>query len=135
MNSISCPLLPRTWELARRVATLESQFTALDIVDVAAATDRSIDDVVGVYTTVGDRLRLDWLRDRVVSDLQRDDRWHALARNALRDDAYGEHRAITAAVVRAGRPGEPPDSAFDRWVEHRGPAVARAVKIPSRPAS
>jgi len=34
-----------------------------------------------VFCVIGDRLRLDWLYDRIV-DLPRADRWDALARNA-----------------------------------------------------
>src|SRR5262249_25643963 len=78
-------------------------------------------------TVVGDRLRLDWLRDRIVDDLPRDDRWHALARNALRDDCYGEHRAITTAVLRAAPPGDDADAAFDRRAKLHAGAGERAL--------
>ena len=119
------------WELARRVASLESLFPALDIVDLGSTLDVPVDAVAGVYTAVGDRLRLDWLRDRVVDDLPRADRWQALARNAVRDDVYGEHRAITAAVLRTASGGadDPPDAAIDRWIAAQGGAVERALAV------
>jgi glutamate dehydrogenase len=116
-------------DLAQRVARLDSQFMLLDIADVAEQLGRTVDDVVAVHCVVGDRLGLDWLRDRVLDDLPRDDRWHALARNALRDDAYGEHRAITASVLSGAEAGEQPDRAFDRWVTTRGGRVERATEI------
>ncbi len=116
-------------ELARRVACIDSQFMLLDIVDIATQHGRPVEEVTAIHTAVGDRLGLDWLRDRVIEDLPRDDRWHALARNALRDDAYGEHRAITAAVLKVAQQGDDPDAAFDRWAGEHGGAVERACAI------
>ncbi len=117
------------YEIARRVATLDALFTALDIVETAAACQRQVDDVAAVRAVVGDRLALDWLRDRVVDDLDRNDRWHALARNALREDAYREHRTITAAVLALAEAGDTADSAYARWAEqHRG-AIERSQAV------
>ena len=116
-------------DLARRIARLDSQFMLLDITDVAIRADRRVEEVAAIHCVVGARLGLDWLRDRVIEDLPRDDRWHALARNALRDDAYSEHRAITAAVLAETEPGDDPDVAFDRWVSGHGGAVERASAI------
>ena len=116
-------------ELARRVACLDSQFMLLDIVDVASDRGRPVEEVAAIHTAVGARLGLDWVRDRVIEDLPRSDRWDALARNALRDDAYSEHRAITAAVLDVAVPGDAADEAFDRWVAANRSAVERAVAI------
>ena len=40
-----------------------------------------------------------------MSALERGDRWHALARLALRDDLYGSLRAITLDALREAAPG------------------------------
>ncbi len=116
-------------DLAHRIACLDSQFMLLDIVDTATNTTRAVEDVAALHCVVGARLGLDWLRDRVIEDLPRDDRWHALARNAMRDDAYGEHRAITTAVLAQSAPGEDADAAYERWVSARGGAVERATRV------
>ena len=116
-------------DLAHRIARLDSQFMLLDIVDTAIRTDRAVEDVAAIHCVVGARLGLDWLRDRVIEDLPRDDRWHALARNAMRDDAYGEHRAITTAVLAQSAPGEDADVAYERWVVAHGGAVERATRV------
>ena len=55
------------------------------------------------YFLLADRLRLDWLRDQIVG-LPRDDRWHTMARATLRADLYDQHRALTADIMRRGRP-------------------------------
>ncbi len=115
--------------LALQAGGFESLFAALDIVEIANETQSSIDDIAATYALVGDRLQLDWLRDRIVEDLRRGDRWNALARSALRDDAYGEHRAITTAVMRSAQADDDPAARFERWADqHRG-ALERAITV------
>ena len=75
-----------------------------------------------VYAIIGDRLRLDWLHDRIV-ELPRADRWDALARNALREDVAAEHRAIAEACCAPPSAGHDPEAAFDAL--GRRPAVRR----------
>jgi len=116
-------------DLAREIAMQESVFTALDIVELASSSGRTIDDVAAMHNAIGDRLDLSWLRDRVVDDLPRDDRWHALARSALRDDAYTEHRLITAAALTAGPEGTDVDAALDHWIEANRIGVDRVHAI------
>ena len=86
-------------ELAARIAALDLLPDALDITELAAAHgDRASSASPTIYAIIGDRLRLDWLRDRIV-ELPRADRWDALARNALREDV-----AARAPRDRRGRP-------------------------------
>ena len=113
--------------LAERVAGLESLTGALDIVDVALATGRPVVEVTAMWCAIGDRLRLDWLRDRILDDLPRDDRWHALARSALRDDLANERRALVASVL-AVAPGVPSDEALDRWIAQH-PGIVHAMRV------
>ena len=90
-------------ELAARIAALDLLPDALDITELADAHAVEVERVGRRSTTiVGDRLRLDWLHDRIV-ELPRSDRWDALARNALREDVAAEHRAVADAVLRTGR--------------------------------
>jgi glutamate dehydrogenase len=101
---------------ALRVAGLASMFATLDIVEIADQCDAPLARVAQVHFRLGSRLYLHWLRDRIV-ELPRDDRWKALARAALRDDLYGIHRELTAAVLRDSEPGTDPDVAVDTWVD------------------
>ena len=87
-------------DLAKRAAILGPLFSALDVVDVADASGQSLEAVAAVYFTLGDRLRLHWLRDHIEA-LPRDNRWRTLARSALRDDLYGQHAALTAEILRS----------------------------------
>ncbi|HEV2786756.1 MAG TPA: NAD-glutamate dehydrogenase domain-containing protein, partial [Solirubrobacteraceae bacterium] len=76
--------------LAARVASLGALFPALDIVEVADATEHAVHDVAALHFRLGSRLHLHWLRDRI-AELPRENRWEAMARAALRDDLFSLH--------------------------------------------
>jgi glutamate dehydrogenase len=117
--------------LAGRVATLGALFSALDVVEVATATERSVDEVAALHFLVGGRLHLHWLRDRIAG-LPRDNRWQAMARAALRDDLFSLHAELTADVLRPGGPAADESDAaarLDAWIEANRPAVDRCLEI------
>jgi glutamate dehydrogenase len=115
-------------DLARRVATLRTMFSALDIVDVADATEESVETAAAVYFTLGDRLRLHWVRGHVET-LPRDNRWRALARAALRDDLYSLQAALTAEILRSVPEDLPAQERIDAWVEDNREAVERVLQV------
>jgi glutamate dehydrogenase len=114
--------------LAGRIAALDLMPDALDITELATATGEPLERVAAVYTLIGDELRLDWLHDRI-ADLPRTDRWEALARNALREDAAAVERSIAEAIFRTAEPASEPDAAFERWRTGRQGAVFRTLAI------
>jgi glutamate dehydrogenase len=95
---------------------------------VAHATGREREQVAAVYFALGQRLQLNWLRDRILR-LPRDDRWQALARAALRDDLYAVRASLTAEVLQAA--GASADSAelIRRWLAHTEPAISRCLAV------
>ncbi|HWS45587.1 MAG TPA: NAD-glutamate dehydrogenase domain-containing protein, partial [Acidimicrobiia bacterium] len=107
-------------DVARRVAALDHLARALDITELAALHGCDVGSVAAIYDDVADRLRLGWIEDRIV-ELPRADRWDALARNALREDAAAQHRRVVDAVMAAG--------SFDAWAAPRAGAVARALTL------
>jgi glutamate dehydrogenase len=112
--------------LALRVATLGTMFATFDIVEVAEEAGLDVEQVAAVHFQLGEKLELHWLRDRIVA-LPRDDRWRALARAALRDDVYGLHRALTAAVLREAPPGRTAGERVDAWIASN-PASERCLQ-------
>jgi glutamate dehydrogenase len=82
--------------------------------------------VAAVHFQLGEKLELHWLRDRIAA-LPRDDRWRALARAALRDDVYGLHRALTAAVLRDAPPAGSASERVDAWIA-ANPAAERCLQ-------
>jgi glutamate dehydrogenase len=115
-------------ELAQRVAILGTMFSALDIVDVADATDQPVDEAAEVYFALGDRLRLYWLRSHV-EDLPRDNRWRALARAALRDDLYAQQAELTAEILHASPDGLPTAERIEAWVDANRGLVDRTLQV------
>jgi glutamate dehydrogenase len=115
-------------ELATRVAGFDPLGSALDIVEMAEEAGESVEAVAAVYFALGDRLQLHWLRDQIEA-LPRDNRWHTLARTALRDDLYAQERAITADVVRVSAPGDAPDARIASWIARNDAAVRRATQL------
>ncbi|MDP9456811.1 MAG: NAD-glutamate dehydrogenase [Actinomycetota bacterium] len=115
-------------DLARRAASLGAMFSALDIVDVASETGQSPETAAEVYFTLGDRLKLHWLRSHVEA-LPRDDRWRALARAALRDDLYSQQASLTAEVLRSVPEELRAAERIDAWVNANRVSVERALQV------
>ncbi|MDQ1512053.1 MAG: glutamate dehydrogenase, partial [Actinomycetota bacterium] len=115
-------------DLAARIAALDLLPSALDITELADAHKIGVERVGDVFCVIGDRLRLDWLYDRIVG-LPRADRWEALARNALREDVEAEHRAIADAVLRSADSTVDAEAAFDAWAGAQQAAVDRALLL------
>ncbi|HEX8781667.1 MAG TPA: NAD-glutamate dehydrogenase, partial [Nocardioides sp.] len=112
-------------DLAVRVSVLSPAYALLGIVDTATGTGRDPADVARVHFTLGERLGLPLLVERIFA-LPRDDRWQTMARASLRDDLYGVHQQLTARVLAA----TPDGTAAERvaaWEEDDSDLVARAT--------
>ena len=92
-------------DLAYMVATGLYQYSLLDVIDIADIVDRDPAEVADTYFALMEHLGTDRLLT-AVSQLARDDRWHSLARLAIRDDIYGSLRALCFDVLAVGEPDE-----------------------------
>lgn len=92
-------------DLAYRVSTGLYRYSLLDIIDIADIADIDAAEVADTYFALMDRLGTDGLLT-AVSQLPRHDRWHSLARLAIRDDIYGALRSLCFDVLAVGEPGE-----------------------------
>nr|WP_285661043.1 NAD-glutamate dehydrogenase [Actinorhabdospora filicis] len=111
-------------ELAERLSCLIYGFGLIDVVEVAAASGRPLEEVAEVYFTINDRFTVDAVLDRI-SDLPREDRWQTLARMALRYDLYAAVAALTAEVLTST---EAEDTAAERvtsWEGQNAPTLER----------
>ncbi len=115
-------------DLARRVAVLSMMFSALDIVDVASATEQSLEATAEVYFTLGDRLKLHWLRQHIEA-LPRDNRWRTLARAALRDDLYNQHATLTREVLQSTSGDISASERIEAWIEVNQSLVERTLQV------
>lgn len=112
-------------ELATKVYRLLDVFCLLDIIDVADITDHEPDEVAELYFALDAHIGVDWLLTSV-SGLARGDRWHSLARLALRDDLYSSLRAITKEVLLGGEPHESAAEKIAEWESTNASRLARA---------
>jgi glutamate dehydrogenase len=112
-------------DVAYMVATGLYQFSLLDVIDIADIVDRDTAEVADTYFALMDHLGTDGLLT-AVSRLTRDDRWHSLARLAIRDDIYGSLRALCFDVLAVGEPDENGREKIAEWELTNSSRVTRA---------
>ena len=114
-------------ELAYSVATALYQFSLLDVIDIADIVDRDPAEVADTYFALMDHLNTDSLLT-AVSRLSREDRWHSLARLAIRDDIYGSLRALCFDVLAVGEPDETGEEKIAEWEMSNSSRISRATR-------
>jgi glutamate dehydrogenase len=114
-------------ELAARVATFDTLYAALDIIEVAEATKRPVELVADVFFELATRLGLAWLRDRIAA-LPGDAHWQVLARGAMQDDLSGLQRTIATEVL-AGADAATTTALIGAWQDRNRRGIERAVQL------
>ncbi|MEU4444050.1 NAD-glutamate dehydrogenase [Actinosynnema sp. NPDC050801] len=123
-------------ELARRIAGLLFTYGLLDVTEVAelaereegegaTGQERTHEETAELYFALSDHLDVDRMLSSV-SGLERLNRWHSLARLALRDDFYSSLRAITIDVLRSADPGDGADEKIAKWEQANASRLSRA---------
>ncbi|HEX5114311.1 MAG TPA: NAD-glutamate dehydrogenase [Pseudonocardiaceae bacterium] len=119
---------------AARVASLLDTFCLLDVVEIAelaeregvsVGVERSHLETAQLYYALSEHLDMDVMLSSV-SQLERGNRWHSLARLALRDDLYSSIRAIAVDVLRSSDPGDSADEKIERWEQSNASRLERA---------
>jgi glutamate dehydrogenase len=119
---------------AGRIASLLDRFCLLDVIEIAelaeregatVGVERSHLETAQLYFALSEHLDMDRMLSSV-SALERGNRWHSLARLALRDDLYSSLRAITIDVLRHSDPDDSADEKIARWEESNASRLARA---------
>ncbi|HEY2863496.1 MAG TPA: NAD-glutamate dehydrogenase [Casimicrobiaceae bacterium] len=114
-------------ELAARVATFDTLYAALDIIEVAEATKRPVELVADVFFELATRLGLAWLRDRIAA-LPGDAHWQMLARGAMQDDLSGLQRTIATEVL-SGADAATTAALIGAWQDRNRRGIERAVQL------
>jgi glutamate dehydrogenase len=89
--------------LAMRYAGLLDEYSLLDVTETALLDDVDADEVAELYFVLSERYGADAMLQRI-SQLDRTNRWEALARGALRDDLYAALEALTRTVLAQTEP-------------------------------
>ncbi len=115
-------------DLAQRVAHLDAQVAALDIVEVAAESTADVATVAGVYFGVGGRLDLGWVSQQIAA-LPAHSHWQALARVAMRNDLSSLARELARSVLAAGAQGSDAAARIAAWEARRSTPFARCHQV------
>ncbi len=114
--------------LARRVASCETLFAALDIVDISTASARAVGTVSGVYFGLAAALELPWLRERI-GLLAADGHWQTLSKQAMRDDLTALQRTLASQVLACGGANDAPDKLIAAWKVEKAAPLERAMRL------
>ncbi len=117
-------------EWAMRSAAMMYAYSLLDVVELTELAERDREpreplEVAALYYGLSEHLGVD-LALTSVSALERGDRWHALARLALRDDLYGSLRSITLDALREAAPGTSVPDGIAQWEQANASRLVRA---------
>ncbi len=116
--------------VAEPSAGLLYAFGLLDVIELVELSDRDLEprdpgEVARLYYALSEHLGLDTALT-AVSKLERGDRWHGLARLALRDDLYGSLRSIALDALRETPPGTDVGEAIEAWERANSSRLVRA---------
>ncbi|MBP2319831.1 glutamate dehydrogenase [Kibdelosporangium banguiense] len=121
-------------QLATRVSGLLDAYGLLDVIEVAELADRenggmdmerSPVETAELYYALADHLNVDQVLT-FISGLERGNRWHALARLALRDDVYSSLRSITLDALQHSDPGQTAKQKIENWEKANASRLGRA---------
>ena len=101
-------------DLAMRLVSFDPLYSALDVVEIATETKRSVEEVAGVYFGFGARLDLSWLRKQI-GGLPADSHWQTLAKAALGDDVSNLERELTGLVLKLSPQVKVSDALIKEW--------------------
>ncbi len=113
---------------ALRVASLDALFAALDIVEVAGASQQPVERVARVYFDLATQLGLPELREQIAA-LPGDQHWQGLARGAMLDDLSTLQRTITGEVLNGAREAMASDALVGAWQERNQRAIERTKQL------
>jgi glutamate dehydrogenase len=115
-------------ELARQVSAGLTSFALLDVVEVVELAEQDAAQVAPLYYALSAHLEIDRMLG-LVSELERGDRWHGLARLALRDDLYAALRKVTLDALHTGDVGGHPETIIAAWEQKNSSRLSRARAI------
>ena len=114
--------------LAHSVVSLPVLYSALDIIEVAQATELSVIDVATTYFELNEQLDMGWLRESIVS-LPTSSHWQRRARAALLNNLYDQGRDLTATVLKRAQGEQSPQQRLQAWLTNNSTVVQRCLTM------
>jgi glutamate dehydrogenase len=113
--------------LAYKIASCETLFTALDIVEAATKYHFDIADVAKTYYTLDSSMELNWLRKQM-NTYAIENQWDELARSAFRDDLDRAQKKLSVSVLKLKSKkiiGKSIDERFECWLSQNKHLIDR----------
>ena len=114
--------------LAARVASGEISAALLDIADVSAACNRSMELVAGVYFALGTQLNYGWISERAAM-LPTPTHWDTMARASALADVARLKRTLTTSALAQSSESSTPDAIVKVWCAQREAALVRYAQL------
>ena len=102
--------------IARFVAGTGHFFTMLGIIEAADETGQATERVAQVFFSLGSELQMPWFT-QVVTGLQVDNHWQALARESYRDDLDWQVRSMTVSALQLAGDDLTAQEIVELWME------------------
>ena len=110
--------------LAKRLAATRVLGAAMDITELALEANVTLAAASAVYFATAERFRLLWLY-AAINNLQVQGKWHALARQNLRDDLFHLHQLLAARILKY--PGDATQR-IEAWVAKHAEQITFAER-------
>jgi glutamate dehydrogenase len=115
-------------DLANRLVRFEPLYSTLDIIEVGAATKRSVEEVASTHFVIGERFNLSWLR-RQIGALPADSHWQTLAKAAQEEELSNLQRELTGTVLKVSPSGASATEIITRWETQNRSALERTLQV------
>ena len=106
-------------KLAKKISAMDPMGSAYDIIEIGKESNLDVKLVGKIYSEVGTRLSLKWLRSSVAS-LSINDYWQKLSSKTILEDLYCYQMKITSQVVNFDK-----NSSLEKWIENQAFLVER----------
>ncbi|WP_165721952.1 MULTISPECIES: NAD-glutamate dehydrogenase [unclassified Pseudoalteromonas] len=104
-------------DIAKRIVSLSSLFSVMDLAEVANSSGRSISMVSNTYFKLGARMGLHWFLEQITKQPVAN-HWQALARSSYREELDWQQRTLSEVVLNSFEGDESDvDSQIDEWMD------------------
>ncbi|MEL0632772.1 NAD-glutamate dehydrogenase [Pseudoalteromonas carrageenovora] len=104
-------------EIAKRIVSLSSLFSVMDLAEIANSSSKNISMVSNTYFKLGARMGLHWFLDQITHQPVAN-HWQALARSSYREELDWQQRTLSEVVLNSFEGDDSDvDKQIDQWMD------------------
>ncbi|MBQ4857433.1 NAD-glutamate dehydrogenase [Pseudoalteromonas sp. MMG007] len=104
-------------EIAKRIVSLSSLFSVMDLAEIANSSSKNISMVSNTYFKLGARMGLHWFLDQITHQPVAN-HWQALARSSYREELDWQQRTLSEVVLNSFEGDDNDvDKQIDQWMD------------------